>query len=884
MGERKVSEFNKVLGIWEILVMAFGAMIGWGWVVYSGEWITKGGVLGAMLGFVIGGIMIYFVGLTYAELTAAMPQSGGEHVFSYKAMGPIGSFICTWSIILGYIGVVCFETVALPTIIAYIYPDFLQGYMYTVAGFDIYLSWLVTGIVIAILITAVNIKGVKEAAMMQTALTIIIGMAGVLLIAGAAINGSVDNLTPQMFVGETSTDIMWSVLGVAMVAPFFFIGFDVIPQAAEEISVPLKKIGTILVLSIILAVAFYALVILAAGLALNPTMLKATMEQNGLVSAIAMEQVFNSSIMAKVLVLGGICGILTSWNSFLIGGSRAIYAMAESYMVPTIFKKIHPTYKTPINALILIGILSVLSPFFGRKMLVWAVDAANFACCWAYCMVSISFLILRKKEKTMHRPYKVAYPRLVGTLAVVLSGIIVVMYVVPGSPAALVTQEWYMVGGWALLGAGFAAYGKFHYGDDFASHIDVPTETNTAHEGIQMAMDRAIETVKAPTVTETIETTSFTFSYFLPVNINFGWGKVGSVGELTKPYGNKALIVTGRSSAKKSGLYDLVKDSLAISGISSVLFDEVEANPLTTTAEKGACKAREEACDVVVAIGGGSVLDCAKAIAFLAKNDGNINDYIYGKLTSNVALPSVVIPTTCGTGSESNGFAVLTNSETGDKKSLRCNAIVPKVSIVDPAVMMTMPKYVLASVGFDALCHNIEAYTAKAAQPFTDALAIYAIDLLANHLVKIYEGSDSKESWEAVTLASTIGGMVINIAGVTLAHGMEHPASGLKDVVHGNGLAALEPIAIEASLKGNFFKFGKIARVLGGLTADDCAPKVRGLLKQLDLNVSLGTLGITEADIPWMAKNCMKVGAGNIANNPVAFTEVEIAELYRRAL
>lgn len=108
-------------------------MIGWGWVVSSGDWIQRGGVLGAMIGFALGGVMIFFVGLTYAELTAAMPQCGGEHVFSYKAMGPIGSFICTWAIVLGYVSVVCFEACALPTIITYIYPEFLKGYLYTVA-------------------------------------------------------------------------------------------------------------------------------------------------------------------------------------------------------------------------------------------------------------------------------------------------------------------------------------------------------------------------------------------------------------------------------------------------------------------------------------------------------------------------------------------------------------------------------------------------------------------------------------------------------------------------------------------------------------------------------------------------------------------------------
>lgn len=374
------------------------------------------------------------------------------------------------------------------------------------------------------------------------------------------------------------------------------------------------------------------------------------------------------------------------------------------------------------------------------------------------------------------------------------------------------------------------------------------------------------------------------FKYFLPVNIEFGSGKVAKAGELTKPYGKKALIVTGHSSAKKSGLYDKVKDSLKAERIDSVLFDKVAQNPLTTTAAEGAVFAKENGCDVVVAIGGGSIMDCAKAIAFLAVNNGDVSDYIFGKKASDTALPIILIPTTCGTGSEGNGFAVLTNPDNGDKKSLRCNAIVAKVSIVDPECMMTMPKHVLASVGFDALCHNMEAYTSKIAQPFTDALSLYAADLIANNLVDVYKGTGSKESWEKITLASTIGGMVINTAGVTLAHGMEHPASGLKDIVHGKGLAALTPTIIESSYQGAPEKFAKLAKLFGGEKAEDLAGKVRELLEAIELTCTLSDLGIEEKDIPWMAENCMKVSAPSIANNPVVFSQEEIAEIYKKAL
>ena len=386
------------------------------------------------------------------------------------------------------------------------------------------------------------------------------------------------------------------------------------------------------------------------------------------------------------------------------------------------------------------------------------------------------------------------------------------------------------------------------------------------------------------------------FSYFLPVNIQFGWNKVDSVADYVASYGKKALIVTGRTSAKKSGLYDRVVAKLETAHIDHVLFDQVDANPLTTTALEGATLAKSESCDMVIAIGGGSIMDCAKGIAFMAVNEGDINDYIFNRKSSDNALPLIVIPTTCGTGSEGNGFGVLTNPETGDKKSLRCNAIVPKVSIVDPAVMGTMPPHVLASVGFDALCHNIEAYTSKTAQPFTDALSYYAVILLAQYLVPLYKHVKAvangkpevlsekqlTKAWESVTLASTIGGMVINTAGVTLAHGMEHPASGLKDITHGVGLAVIEPVVVEYTWSANPDKFGALARIFNHGDGSELGEALRFIVHDLDLTTNFTELGFTKKDIPWLVDNVYVVATGNIANTVAEINRKDIEMLYKK--
>ena len=485
------SKFDKVMGAWDILVIAFGAMIGWGWVINSGDWITTAGFMGSIIAMLIGGVMVFFVGLTYAELTSAMPQCGGEHVFSYRAMGPTGSFVCTWMIILGYVATSAFEATALPTVITYLFPKFNQVYLYSIAGKDIYLTTILLGVGVAVLITFINIRGAKTAAILQTVLTAIIAIAGILLVVGSAINGDGANITGQMWESGTGTTL-GSVFKVACMTPFLFIGFDVIPQAAEEINVPYKKIGKIMLLSIFLAVAWYLLIIFAVCYIMPQSAIAQEMSsQNGLVSAKAIEIAFRSPLMGKVLIIGGLCGIITSWNSFLMGGSRALYSMGESLMIPKMFGKLGK-HKTPEAAIILCGIACVAAPFFGRGVLVWLVDAASFGCVIAYMFVSISFCILRKKKPEMARPYKVKAGRFVGAMAVLMAGFMTLLYIVPASfSAALVWQEWIVVGIWLALGVFFYFYSKKKYGAEFGRDIFIIEDGGKSEEQEETVLPNA---------------------------------------------------------------------------------------------------------------------------------------------------------------------------------------------------------------------------------------------------------------------------------------------------------------------------------------------------------------------------------------------------------
>lgn len=435
-------DVKKVLSRWDVLFLAFGAMIGWGWVVLSGEWIIGAGTVGAMIAFVAGGILVIFVGLTYAELASSMPTTGGALIYVLRGVGPKSAFAASWMLALGYISVVAFEAVALPTVIEYIFPHYKVGYMYTINDYDVYASWVLVGVGASIFVTIVNYMGVKSAAFLQMVLTIIIALIGLMLIFGGVFNGEAANAEP-LFVGG-----LGGIMVVAIMTPFMFVGFDVIPQTAEEMNVPAKMIGRILILSVVLAVIWYVLIILAVGLGLD----KDSLAASTLPTADAMAKVFGNDMFGIILILGGVAGIITSWNAFIIGGSRILYAMADKKMLPAWFGKLHPKHGTPTNSVIFIGALATVAPLLGRPMLVWLVDAGGLAIVIAYLLAAVAFVQLRKNEPNMVRPFRAGKSSIIGWVAIIMSIFFVILYL-PGMPAALVwPYEWIIFVGWAVLG------------------------------------------------------------------------------------------------------------------------------------------------------------------------------------------------------------------------------------------------------------------------------------------------------------------------------------------------------------------------------------------------------------------------------------------------
>jgi alcohol dehydrogenase len=284
------------------------------------------------------------------------------------------------------------------------------------------------------------------------------------------------------------------------------------------------------------------------------------------------------------------------------------------------------------------------------------------------------------------------------------------------------------------------------------------------------------------------------FSYFLPSRILFGSGMLEELGKMKLP-GKKALIViSAGTSMKKLGYLDRVVNLLRQNGAESVVFDKIQPNPVKTHVMEGAAIAKQNECDFVVGLGGGSSIDSAKSIAVMAKNPGDYWDYVGGgsgkaQPVTNGALPVVAITTTAGTGTEADPWTVITKEETNEKIGFGNDDTFPALSIVDPDLMMSVPPTLTAYQGFDAFFHAAEGYIASCATPVSDLFALKSIELIARWLPTAVKDGSNKEARENLALANTFSGIVESTSSCTSEHSLEHAMSANHpELAHGAGL------------------------------------------------------------------------------------------------
>jgi len=447
------NSLKRVLGRTDVLTLAFGTMVGWGWVMLSGLWVSEAGVIGALLAFSFGAILCIFVGLAYAELTSALPLAGGELVYIYRAMGTGFSWLVGWAISFAYIGVAAWEGIAIATALDYIFPIPQIGYLWSIGDYPVYASWSAVGMIGAFALLLLNYFGARPAAIFQVMTTSALILVGLIFVFGGLTFGNIEYMDP-LFTNYKG------LIAVLLMVPSMFVGFDVIPQSAEEMNIPLYQIAKVFIVSIVMAAVWYFLIILGIGISAPPEVRTA-----GIVPAAdAMAYCYGTTVFGKIMILGGICGILTSWNGFIVGSTRVIYAMGRAKMLPPFFGKLHPRYKTPVGAIVLVGGICTITPLLGRNALVWFVNASAFGSVVSYLMVAVSFLLLRKKEPELKRPFRIKYGKFLGIMVVFISVMFLSLYTPVGPGALKWPEEWILVMGWALIGVVLVLWTKASYG------------------------------------------------------------------------------------------------------------------------------------------------------------------------------------------------------------------------------------------------------------------------------------------------------------------------------------------------------------------------------------------------------------------------------------
>lgn len=376
--------------------------------------------------------------------------------------------------------------------------------------------------------------------------------------------------------------------------------------------------------------------------------------------------------------------------------------------------------------------------------------------------------------------------------------------------------------------------------------------------------------------------------YSIPT-LKYGIGSLEEVGSLAQNLGSRVLVISD-PIMKELGVVNNCLSYLQEKGLETHVYLGIVSEPTDTYVDEGLAILQQNDCDVIISIGGGSCIDTAKAISIVATNGGYIGEYMkMQKIASISPIPHIAIPTTAGTGSEATDVTVITDTKNNIKMMIKQPAFMPVAAIVDPILTMTSPKSITAATGIDALSHAIEGYLSRLAHPYSDLLAVSAMELIINNLLLAYEQGDNIAARESMALGSMQAGAAFSNSSVALVHGMSRPIGALFHVPHGISNAMLLPAVLEYSKEaciprlakiGEFFTKNKALHSEEEL-ADIAVESVKELCRKMNIT-NLRDYGIEEEAfnnaLDKMATDA--IASGSPANNPKVPSFEELKELY----
>lgn len=376
------------------------------------------------------------------------------------------------------------------------------------------------------------------------------------------------------------------------------------------------------------------------------------------------------------------------------------------------------------------------------------------------------------------------------------------------------------------------------------------------------------------------------FDFVLPSKIRYGVGMVRCLGEeLRLLQAKKVMIITDKGLVK-AGLVSKIIELVQAEGLDWIIYDDIEANPKDYNVESAAEEAREQAVDTIIAFGGGSPIDAAKAVVVLARQGGKVRDYQgKGKIKED-CIPLITIPTTAGTGSEVTFSSVITDTKEKFKFTIKSPAIAAKVAIIDPELTLSVPPLVTAATGIDALTHAIEGYTANCTEPIAEAVGLYAVEYIAGHLVEAVKNGANLEARDHMMMGSLLAGLSFSHADVASVHCMAEALGSLYDAPHGLCNAILLPYVMEYNLPVAEYKYARVARAMGIDESDNQKAAVKGIeyIKKMSREIGLPgikSLNIDQADFTLLAEMSVKNGSND--SNPRAINQEGYVRLFQQA-
>jgi APA family basic amino acid/polyamine antiporter len=448
--EDMTSGLKKEIGWRQLFSLAFGTIIGIGWVTVLGQWLVQAGSLGAILGFAGGGIVMIFVGLCYAEMASMFPVSGGEVAYSYEVYGLQTTFLTGWMLALTFIGVVAFEVISVGWIGSVVFPSLKGPLLYRISGDGVNLGSLLMALASGVGVSWLNYRGAKMAATFQYVAVWGLLLTSLIFITVGLVGGEASYLEP-LFVRSKSGSVWLGVVGIFATAPFWYSGFDTIAQAMGEKKegASLHLVGRVIVVAIVAAMLFYGLVIASTSM----TMPRSELTALELPTAAAFQAAFRSPFLGKLVLMAGLLGLLTTLNAFFFAATRVLYALGQSRVLPPFFSTVHPVLGTPVGAVVFVAFLCMLLAFLGRSAIMPIVNSGSASLGLVFLLTCVGVLRLRRKQPQRVRPYRA--PGLWMVIAGIAGSVLMLLIAIylPYSAAeGRFPMEWTFILVWSAFG------------------------------------------------------------------------------------------------------------------------------------------------------------------------------------------------------------------------------------------------------------------------------------------------------------------------------------------------------------------------------------------------------------------------------------------------